>query len=129
MAYSEHAAENYKSMINISIEAMKSLLLVNGGAVIAILSYLSAIKEPNLATNAKMPLGFFVTGVVLSVLTFVFSYLTQYALFNEEVRALEYKGQKHQTYLKIAFVFLIICLLSFIGGCISSICLFTAHKI
>ena len=123
MAYTEHDSETYKSMISISVEAMKSLLLVNGGAVIAVLSYLGAINNPAIASQAGLPLGLFVSGVVFNIFTFVGSYLTQFALFNESMRPDIYKGPKHETFLCLSFVFLALCLLSFVGGCISSIML------
>ena len=123
MAYTEHDSETYKSMISISVEAMKSLLLVNGGAVIAVLSYLAAINNPAIASQAGVPLGFFVAGVVFNIFTFVGSYLTQFALFNESMRPNTYTGLKHQTFLYLSFTFLTLCLLSFVGGCISSILL------
>jgi len=123
MAYTEHTSETYKSMISISVEAMKSLLLINGGAVIAVLTYLGATNNPTLASNATLPLAFFVAGLIFSVFTFVSSYLTQYSLFNEEVRGEVYTGPKHQVFLGIGFVFLALCLASFVGGCIFSIAL------
>jgi hypothetical protein len=123
MAYTEHDSETYKSMISISVEAMKSLLLVNGGAVIAVLSYLGAINNPAVASQAGLPLGLFVAGVVFNVFTFVGSYLTQFALFNESMRPKKYKGPKHETFLCLSFAFLALCLFSFVGGCISSIML------
>jgi hypothetical protein len=123
MAYTEHTSETYKSMISISVEAMKSLLLINGGAVIAVLTYLGTINNPTLASHAALPLAFFIGGLIFSVFTFVCSYLTQYSLFNEEVRGEAYKGPKHQTFLCIGFVFLALCLASFVGGCIFSITL------
>lgn len=123
MTYTEHDSETYKSMISISVEAMKSLLLVNGGAVIAVLSYLGAINSPAIASQAGLPLGLFVAGVVFNIFTFVGSYLTQFALFNESMRRDTYTGPKHQTFLYLSFAFLALCLLSFVGGCVSSIVL------
>ena len=121
MAYTEHTSETYRSMISISVEAMKSLLLINGGAVIALLTYLGVINNPTLANHAALPLAFFIGGLIFRVFTFVCSYLTQYSLFNEDVRGEGYKDPKHQTFLCLGFVFLALCLASFVGGCIFSI--------
>ena len=52
MAYTEYDSETYKSMNSISVEVMKSVLLVNGGAVIAVLSYLGAINNPKITSKA-----------------------------------------------------------------------------
>ena len=50
-----HIVETYKGLINLSIEALKALLLINGGAAVAILAYLG-----NLASRtslAHLPTG------------------------------------------------------------------------
>lgn len=36
----EHALETYKSLITVSMEGLKTLLLINGGAVVAMLAFL-----------------------------------------------------------------------------------------
>lgn len=39
----EHALETYKSLIQTSVEGMKLLTLLNGGAAVALLAYLGNV--------------------------------------------------------------------------------------
>lgn len=68
MGFSEqHAAETYRSLIAVSVEGFKTLLLINGGAVVAILAYLGqSANGSKVAVHAAWPLGAFV--VALGVL-------------------------------------------------------------
>jgi len=46
MSFEEgHALETYKSMLSISVEGLKALLLINGGAVVAMLAYLGQSSQ------------------------------------------------------------------------------------
>ena len=57
----DHALETYKSMISLGTEALKALLLINGGAIVALLAFLGQV--PNGAIRAKfsfLPMSFFV---------------------------------------------------------------------
>jgi hypothetical protein len=67
----EHTSETYRSLISISIEGLKTLLLINGGAVVALLAYLGQSPQgPRLAPHVWLPLGSFVVGVGFSTLAF-----------------------------------------------------------
>ena len=112
-------------MVNISVEAMKALLLINGGAVIAILTFLGTGNGRSFAVHSGFPLGGFVAGVIFSVCTFVFSYATQFALFNESVDNTNYHGPHHMTFVAIAVVFVVLSLIAFAIGCASSILVLT----
>lgn len=126
MAQNEHASETYKSMVSISVEAMKALLLINGGAVIAVLSFLGNSDHGiTFAAHASLPLSSFVAGVIFSICTFAFSYATQFALFNETVGNGNYHGPRHMTFVAVALVFVVLSLVSFALGCASSIWLLT----
>ena len=117
-----HAQETYKSMLSISVESMKALLLINGGAVVALLTFLGNAKAgKELAQFSGVPLAAFVCGVVFSVLTFAFSYATQFALFNETVRPDSYRGPKHMAFLYISLLFVVLGLVAFVVGCFTSI--------
>jgi hypothetical protein len=48
----EHAIETFKSMIQISVEGMKLLGLLNGGAAVALLPYLLAVPGKRLLPHA-----------------------------------------------------------------------------
>jgi hypothetical protein len=91
-----HAQETYKSMLSISVEGMKALLLINGAAIVSLLTFLGNAKVgKELAKCVGLPLAAFVSGVVFCVLTFVYSYATQFTLFNETVSPGSYHGPKH----------------------------------
>jgi hypothetical protein len=82
-----HPEETYKSLITISVEALKMVALINGGAAVALLAYLSnftsrssGIRPPNMTCA----LGCFAFGLLLTVLAFISSYLTQLRLYNED---------------------------------------------
>ena len=40
-----HPEETYKSLITISVELLKALALINGGAAVAILAYLGRTRQ------------------------------------------------------------------------------------
>src|SRR5947207_16021942 len=82
----EHALETYRSLIAISLAGLKTLMLINGGAVVALLAYLGqSPKGPSLAPHAWCSLGGFVFGVVFCVAAFFSAYQTQFALYNESI--------------------------------------------
>jgi hypothetical protein len=82
----EHAIETYKSLIKISIEGIKFIALINGGAAVALLAYLGNVTGKNLPIpDMSWPIGFFLLGLVFCGLAFVASYITQLILFNESM--------------------------------------------
>ena len=118
----EHAIETYKSLISISVEGLKALQLVNGGAVVALLAYLGQVSNrAELASNVKCPLAFFVLGLVTSTAAFFGSYQTQLALYNESIRKDEYKGPKHQVWLRVALILALVSLVSFALGSFATV--------
>jgi hypothetical protein len=117
-----HAGETFKSLISISVEGLKSILLLNGGAIIAILAYLGeASSGQQLAARLKCSLVWFVVGLITISLAFVTSYLTQLALFNESVNSNTYKGPKHQLVLWTTVALGITSLVSFSCGAFSTV--------
>jgi hypothetical protein len=120
---SEHAIETYKSLIQIAVEGLKILLLINGGAVVAILAYLGQSPEgARLAQHSMLPLGSFVAGLFFSVLAFAGAYATQFALYNETVGHVPSRGQ-HMQYLRSTVVVVVLSLVAFAVGAFSSVCL------
>lgn len=115
-------------MHSISVEGMKTLLLINGAAIVSLLTFLGNAKfGKELARCAGLPLAAFVSGVVFSVFAFVFSYATQFALFNETVCPNEYHGPKHMMFVIIALLFVVLGLVAFIVGCSTSISLISRY--
>ena len=80
------------------------------------------------AHDAGTSIGAFVTGVVFSILAFVFSYATQFALFNESVRPSSYSGPNHMVFVIIAAFFTVLGLIGFIVGCWTSVSLLIHYK-
>lgn len=115
----EHVVETYKSLISISVEAFKALQWLNGGAVVALLAYIG--QRPELAETAKCALSLFVAGLIAATGTFVTSYLTQLALYNEDIRGDEYKGLRHGVFLWVTFIIAMFSLICFSVGAFSGV--------
>jgi len=117
----DHALETYKSLISISVELLKSLLLLNGGAIVALLAYLGqATNGPAVAKHATCSLTWFIAGLVLSALAFIGSYLTQLSLYNEGVHPDKYKGS-HMPWLWSTFGISFLSLVAFAVGAYSGV--------
>lgn len=115
----EHAIETYKSLISISVEAFKALQWLNGGAVVVLLAYMG--QRPDLAEPARCALTWFVTGLVAATSTFITSYLTQLALYNEDIRKQEYRGPSHALWLWITFAVAMVSLICFSLGAFAGV--------
>jgi hypothetical protein len=112
----DHALETYKSLISISVELLRSFLLLNGGAIVALLAYIGQAENgAEVAKNAACSLSLFIVGLVLSSLAFVGSYLTQLALYNESVHSDKFKGS-HSPWLWASFTIALLSLAAFSGG-------------
>jgi hypothetical protein len=120
--YCEHTADTYRSLISFSVECLKALLLVNGGAVVALLAYLGHSSHgAQLAFHFRCPLAAFVVGVASSALAFLPAYATQFALYNESVSAKTYKGPRHMTFLWVTFALVVVSFVAFGAGAFWSI--------
>lgn len=119
----EHAGETYKSLIQISVEGMKLLALLNGGAAVALLAYLGNLagKSPSMP-DMRCPMGFFLAGLVLCGFCFVTSYLTQLTLYNESLGGPTKRFyQRHKFWLPVAILSVIGSLLAFAFGSYSAV--------
>ena len=117
----DHALETYKSLISISIEVVKALLYLNGGAIVALLAYVGQAQNgPNVARHATWTLIWFVIGLVLSVVAFIGSYLTQLSLYQESVHSQTYKGS-HTRWLTPSIIIGVLSLVAFAVGAFSGI--------
>lgn len=111
----EHQIETYKSMLNIGAEATKALVLLNGGAVVAVLAYLGQVSDrAAVAARCRWPTGAFVAGLALAMLSYLPGYMTQYTLFNEGLG--EPLKWHHMTWLKITIAVLVLSLILFSAG-------------
>jgi hypothetical protein len=116
----QHKVETYKSLIQISLEALRFLALVNGGAAIALINYItSGLQKTGHAPDARLPMGFFLGGLVCCGVAFFSSYCTQNILFNEAMgRSCK---NSHLWPLGISVAFFIGGLGCFAAGCWFSI--------
>lgn len=79
-----HQEETYKSLMLYGSGAVRYVLLVNGGSVIALLTFMgNLLKSPGPAPDMRGALGFFLLGIVLGGAAHLTAYLTQLALYNE----------------------------------------------
>ena len=117
--HNEHAPETYKSLISISTEALKAFQWLNGGAVVAMLTYVGHHSE--LATAAEYPLAWFVGGLVAASAAFITSYLTQLALYNEDIQGKDFQGPRHGYLLWTTLIVAALSLVSFGIGAFSAI--------
>lgn len=117
MNNNEHKNETYKSLITISTEGFKSLQYLNGGAVVTMLTYLGSKSnlDENVMKYASIALEKFLFGLFFATLVYVTSYLTQYALHNENNNRMSGVGN-HKLWLMISFVLVLASLFCFTCG-------------
>ena len=115
----DHALETFRSLINISVEALKILVLLNGGAIVALLAYLGQVDtRVQLASLVAHPVRVFVVGLVLGALSFVGSYLTQLSLYSETVFR---KTQRHHWFLWVTLLLGLASIAAFAWGAFATI--------
>lgn len=108
MSYDEnHKTETYNSLIAISLESFKAMQYLNGGSLLAILTYLRSLKpaSPDTRSLAKFPLTLFILGLVCGTFVYFTAYSTQYALHNENFNMSSYIGSRLHIWLHITFGF------------------------
>ncbi|MGA3309845.1 MAG: hypothetical protein ABSD08_14695 [Xanthobacteraceae bacterium] len=120
-----HLEETYKSLITLSVACLKILAFVNGGAAVAVLTYLG-----NLSAHSTTPRHFNITPAILcycgglfaALFAFMFAYLVQLQLFKEE--SVLYVGllakRKHQWFLYTAMVLCFLSAILFAAGCLTA---------
>jgi hypothetical protein len=124
----DHRLETYRSMIAIALEAMKCVVLLNGGAVVALLAFLGQVaSRGQQVPNAAHPVGFFVVGLTAGCLTFFTSYFTQFSLLNQSYDR-ETKLFRHMPWLWVTVVLGVAGIVSFAIGAYSSLGVFYLIK-
>jgi hypothetical protein len=118
----DQQAETFRALVPLSTEALKAVVLLNGGAIVALLAYLGqSSARVDLARRVGCPLTWFVAGIVLATLAFGSAYLTQLALFNKSVEGDKFKGIGHRVWLKGSFALALLGLICFACGAFASI--------
>jgi hypothetical protein len=99
--------ETYKSLISISTEGFKYLALINGGGLVALLSFAGSMASrgyvlPVCATFTAA--GFLIAGLVVCGVTLMLSYKTQLRLWQEGMNNVPAGGWYHAVFLNLAFI-------------------------
>lgn len=86
-AQTRHSIEMFKSVIDAGREALNALVLINGGAVVALLGFMGATISKGLPASLGMqltrPVLFFGLGVLMGAVGFGVRYLTQACYSNQ----------------------------------------------
>jgi hypothetical protein len=120
-----HIQETFKGLTTLFVEALKILSLVNGGAVVAILTFcgnLAAKGQPPLLQHLKPAILFYCTGLTAAMAAFIIAYCNQLRLYNEERSRHEGKTFiPFHIILVVAGILLTFCaLLAFVFGSLSA---------
>lgn len=121
-----HLTETYRGLISLAVEALKMLALVNGGAAVAVLTYLGNLVSrttPGAAVpNLTPPLYWYCGGLLATVAAFICGYVTQLLLYNEEIsRRNNPKGSQYHPYgIWTGVALAIFAALAFGKGCLDA---------
>ncbi|MYM34907.1 hypothetical protein GTP38_11210 [Duganella sp. FT94W] len=115
----DHRLETYKSMITISVEVFKYLVLLNGGAAAGMVATLDKLRLIMSVCSMRAAIGFFVAGLAFNGVAIICSYFTQNTLYGESVNR---PGVgRHLTYLVCATISAALSLLAFCAGAITAV--------
>lgn len=112
--------EIFKSMVSIATEGLKALLLVNGGAIVALLTFLGNSKNVA-ASQFVFPSIAFVMGLVLCFFAFCSAYATQFYLYNEQFPEREFSEGSHMKFFWGTAFFVTLSIIAFFLGAYSSV--------
>lgn len=110
-------------MVGLATEGLKALLLVNGGAVVALLTFIGNSKA--VAPSARLfvwPAAAFLLGLTLCVAAFCSAYATQYHLYNEQFPDRNFPPRSHMRYFKWTATLVGLSLVAFCAGAVTSLC-------
>lgn len=103
-----HAVETYKSLMQFSGGALKFVLLANGGAAIALLSFVGNLySKGGMPPDIRLAMILFVIGIVLGGVATVTAYMTQLILYNETLGQLNQDGPRSHGFWLWLSIFLI----------------------
>ena len=124
-----HIAETYRGLVTLSVEALKILGLINGGAAVALLAYAGNNRLGAPPSEFKPALFWYCGGVVAIALAFVVAYLTQLRLYTEE--RLKVSGvnvpERHSIGIAVAVVLALGAAATFVFGCLSTAAVLARH--
>jgi hypothetical protein len=117
-----HIQETYKGLITLSVELLKISALVNGGAVIAILTFcgnLASKGQSSLLGNFKPAILWYCAGLGATMITFNLACWTQLRLYKEERNRHEGKAFKevHPWFIGVGICLSLFAIIAFAIGC------------
>lgn len=116
----EHAIETYKSLISIATESFKLLFILNGGAVIALLTFIGNARSKCMwMPDMRIPIGFYLAGLAACSMLLLVSYRVQLALYGESV--LGAKEGAHIKPLKTAQILFGASIAFFVMGSVAAV--------
>lgn len=106
----QHSIETYKSLIAIGQFSLRFVLMINGGAIVALIAFVGDLGS----STGRLPdvgaaLTFFVLGIAVGGAAVVTTYLTQLVLYNEprpEISPPFLRSHKPWLWATIGFVIL-----------------------
>ncbi|MDD9900706.1 MAG: hypothetical protein OXT65_06985 [Alphaproteobacteria bacterium] len=108
-----HTKATYDSLMTYGLNALKYIMLVNGGAIISLLTFVG--HSHNQTTSLKWAFLPFIIGIFLGGLASVTAYVTQLALFNESENP-NNTLPSHTIYLQISLILIALGLFAFLTG-------------
>lgn len=121
----DHFGQSYKELLELGRTTLKAMFALNGGSILAVLTYLGNMKLPP-GANLFWPICFFVIGLALAPASMIVAYLMQLRLLEElrcEIAGRAYRNV-HQKLLWLAVSFVVGSLIFFCIGAVS-----TAHQL
>ncbi|WP_430434298.1 hypothetical protein [Methyloversatilis sp.] len=136
----ERWLEIYKGMIQISIEGFRISALANGGAAVALLTFLGSDGGYKHAQAMKLPMGLFLAGLIFCALCILYSY-NNHGSFAREIDPDEALAQgadgpdfrvkvrqDRQRQLRVARTFFMVSMIFFAAGAGAAVYAFGEHN-
>lgn len=107
-----HSQETYKSLITYGNGAVRFVILVNGGAIISLLTFLgNFLKTNQAAVDMLCPLSLYLSGVILGGFSYISAYFTQLTLYNESNENIS--ANCHLKFLYLSLFFIVLGIIAF----------------
>ena len=113
-----HQQKTYDSLMTYGLNAIKFVLVANGGAVLALLTFVGNHTEKTKGLRCTMI--WFVLGVFIGGVVNILAYLTQLSLFNQRQAGVSW-WQDHRTYLYSAMVLILVGIMCFGAGALEAV--------
>lgn len=112
----DHYIETYKSLVALSVEGFKFCALANGGAAVALLTYLGNVASKGTVTpDMRCAMAAFLSGLFACGVAMLFAYLTQLRILNERAQPPN-ASRSHRKFLYASAAMLGLSLLAFAVG-------------